>query len=116
MAVVGRSRGRRGRLRRIPAPELDCLEEEEEESTVVLLPQLDLLREAPINGGERQRLGQVLAMASFRFRVPAAGEKGGGEGEQVEGVLLNLHGCEGARGCIGDEGRRSVATAMAATA
>ena len=68
------------------------------------MPYLDLLREAPIDGGERRRLGQVSAMASFRFRVPEAGEKGGGEREQGESVLLNLHGCEGARGCVGDEG------------
>ena len=101
-------------MRRRRASETDCLEEEEEESTAVLWPQLDLLREAPIDGGERRRLGQVSVMVSFRFRVPAAGKKGGGEREQGEGVLHILHDGQGARGCVEDGGERSVATAMVA--
>ena len=49
-------------------------------------------------------LGSVHGHGGIRVRVPAAGKKGGGEGEQVEGVLLILHGREGTRGCVGDEG------------
>ena len=50
-----------------------------------------------------------------RVRVLQEGEKGGEEEQQVEGVLLNLHGCQGERGCVEDGGKRSVATAMVAT-
>ena len=56
-AVVGRRRRRRGRLRRFRAPELDCLEEEEEGNTAVLLPLADLLRVVSNVGDERRRHG-----------------------------------------------------------
>ena len=41
--------------RRCRASELDCLGEEEEEGTTVLLPRLDLLLVAGNDGGERRR-------------------------------------------------------------
>ena len=65
------------------------------------MPQLDLLREVSIVGGERRRLGQLAAMAPLGFRVAAAGGKGGEEEQQVAGGLLILQGGPGKRGSGG---------------
>ena len=43
----------------------------------------------------------------------AGGKKEGKREQRVVGVLLILHEGQGARGCVGDEGEGSVATAMA---
>ena len=106
-AVVGRRRRRRGRTRRFRAPELDCLEEEGEESTAVLLPQLDLLWEVSIVGGDRRHLGQFAAMAPLGLGLLQQGEKEGEEEHVVEGGLLNLPGGARTRGSGG--GGRGVA-------
>ena len=76
--------------------------EEEEGKEAELLPQLDLRREACVDGGERRRLGQLTAMAPFRVRVRCEGEKGGGERAEVVGVLFILHGGPGREEEAGD--------------
>ena len=96
---------------RLGAPRHDCLEKEEEGGEAQLLPQLDLLREVPIDGGERRRLGQVSAMAPFRFRVSRQGKKEGERERAGRGRASYPPRREGARGCVGDEGESSVATA-----
>ena len=100
-------------MRRSRASRLDCLGEEEEGKEAELLPQLDLLQEVLVDAGERRRLVQLTAIASFRVRVRCRGKKEGKREQRVVGVLLILHEGQGARGCVGDEGEGSVATAMA---
>ena len=82
-------------------PELECMEEEGEESTAVLLPRLDPLLVAGVDGGVRRRTARSRPWPSARVRVPAEREKGGGEAQVVEGVSFILQGgpgCEGSGG------------------
>ena len=62
-AVRRTERRKTGPTRRCEASELDCLGEEEEEGTAILLPRLDLLLVVCNVGGKRRRLGQRTAMA-----------------------------------------------------
>ena len=54
-AAVGRRWRRRRCTRRSRAPELDCLEGEEEEDEAVISVRLDLLLAAGVDGGVRRR-------------------------------------------------------------
>ena len=73
------------------------MEEEGEESTAVLFPQLDLLREVSIIGGEQRHLGQLAAMAPLGLGLLQQGEKEGEEEQVVVGVAFILQGGQDAR-------------------
>ena len=83
------------------APRSDCWGEEEEGGAAVLLPRLDPLLVAGVDGGVRRRTARSRPWRSARVRVPAEREKGGGEEQVVEGVSFILQGgpgCEGSGG------------------
>ena len=80
------------------APRSDCWGEEEEGGAAVLLPRLDPLLVAGIDGGVRRRTARSRPWRSARVRVPAEREKGGGREQVVEGVSFILQGGQGARG------------------
>ena len=95
-AVGGRRRRRRGRRRRSRAPELDSCEEEEEDDEAELMARFDLLREAPVDGGDaaaataRSRPWRRLGLGFLQ-----RGEKEGEEEQQVAGGLFILQGGPG---------------------
>ena len=92
-------------MRRFRAPERDCLEVEEEETTAVIFPQLDLLRGAHVVGGERRRprlgLGHGAALGLGFLR---RGKKEGERSKWSRAASLSSMGGQGARGARGGHG------------
>ena len=84
-------------MRRFLAPERDCREVEEEETTAVILPQLDLLRVALVVGGERRRPRLPHCHGAEAARVWQGEKEGEEEQRGAEGVLMLQRGGQGAR-------------------
>ena len=85
-------------MRRFRAPERDCLEVEEEETTAVILPQLDLLRVALVFGGERRRPRLPHCHGAEAARVLAGGERGRGGAARRGGGRYAPEGGPGSEG------------------
>ena len=92
-------------MRRFRAPERDCLEVEEEETTAVILPQLDLLRVALVVGGERRRPRLPHCHGAEAARVWQGEKEGEEEQRGAEGVLMLQRGGQ-ARGSSAGRPRR----------
>ena len=99
---------------RLGAPRHDCLEEKEEEGEAELLPRLDLLREVPVDGGERRRPRLAHGHGAILGLGFAAGKKEGERESRATWSFLSTRGeRQGRAGSSGTVARRSVATAMA---